>query len=72
VPGGAAIVATFATDGPTKCSGLPVVRYDEASMLAELGSEFALQDVRPEVHQTPWGSQQRFVYFLLCWSPPRS
>jgi SAM-dependent methyltransferase len=69
VPGGAAIVATFATDGPTKCRGLPVVRYDEASMLTELGSEFALQDVRHEVHQSPWGSEQRFVYFLLRWSP---
>lgn len=69
-PGGAAIIATFAMDGPSKCSGLDVVRYDEKAMLAELGGEFALQEVRREVHRTPWNSEQRFVYFLLRWSPP--
>jgi len=70
VPRGAVVLATFAMDGPTKCSGLDVVRYDEAGMLAELGPEFVLEDVRREVHQTPWGSEQRFVYFRLQWSPP--
>lgn len=64
-PGGSVVMSTFALDGPTKCSGLDVVRYDEASILAELGTEFQLQDVRREVHMTPRNSEQRFVYFLL-------
>jgi len=52
--GGTAIIATFALDGPTKCSGLDVVRYDEAAMLAELGDEFVVQETRRENHRTPW------------------
>jgi SAM-dependent methyltransferase len=69
-PGGTAIMATFALDGPPKCSGLEVVRYDESAMMAEVGSEFVLQDVRRENHKTPWGAEQRFVYFLLRCSSP--
>jgi hypothetical protein len=68
-PGGAAIMATFALDGPSKCSGLDVIRYDQGAMLAELGNEFVLLDERRENHKTPWGAEQRFVYFLLQWSP---
>ena len=30
VPGGHAIIGTFAPDGPTGCSGLPVACYDVA------------------------------------------
>lgn len=66
-PSGTVVMSTFALDGPTKCSGLDVVRYDEASILTELGAEFRLQDVRHEVHITPRKSEQRFVYFLLQW-----
>ena len=67
-PGGTAIMATFALDGPAKCSGLDVVRYDEAAMLAEMRSEFALQETRREIHRTPWEAEQRFVCFRLRWS----
>jgi 2-polyprenyl-3-methyl-5-hydroxy-6-metoxy-1,4-benzoquinol methylase len=62
-PGGTAIVATFALDGPAKCSGLDVVRYDEQSIAAELGAEFALREVRREAHVTPGKAEQRFAYF---------
>lgn len=62
-PGGHAIIATFAPDGPPKCSGLDVMRHDERSITAELGPEFALRDVRRETHVTPWESEQRFMYF---------
>src|SRR6516164_3193420 len=41
-PGGHAIIGTFGIDGPEKCSGLPVNRYDEARLSAELGTSFAL------------------------------
>ena len=68
-PGGAVIIATFALDGPPKCSGLDVVRYDEESIVTELGSEFQLQKVRRETHQTPWESEQRFIYFRFRREP---
>lgn len=61
--GGTAIIATFAMDGPPKCSGLDVRRYDERSIQAELGNEFQLQEIRRETHVTPWQSEQRFIYF---------
>jgi hypothetical protein len=61
------VIATFALDGPAKCSGLDVVRYDEQAMLAELGTEFQLQEIRRETHITPWQSEQRFIYFRFQW-----
>ena len=62
-PNGAVVIATFAPEGPPKCSGLDVVRYDEKSIAAELGAEFRLQEVRRETHVTPWQAEQRFNYF---------
>lgn len=62
LPQGAIVVATFAPDGPARCSGLEVRRYDEASLAVEFGASFALYDVRREAHRTPWGAEQRFVY----------
>jgi len=61
-PGGQAILATFALDGPQRCSGLPVMRHDENSLQRELGDGFLLQESRHEVHVTPGGKEQRFVY----------
>jgi len=63
--GGFAIIATFAPDGPDKCSGLPVVRYSPETLAAELGDEFALADARPHTHRTPWGATQAFQYSRL-------
>jgi len=59
---GAAIIATFAPDGPEKCSGLPVARYSPESLADRLGPAFALADARRHVHQTPSGSTQTFQY----------
>jgi SAM-dependent methyltransferase len=59
---GHAVIATFAHDGPAKCSGLDVMRHDEASLQRELGEEFDLRESRYETHLTPWQSEQRFVY----------
>jgi 2-polyprenyl-3-methyl-5-hydroxy-6-metoxy-1,4-benzoquinol methylase len=61
-PGGQAIIGTFALDGPEKCSGLPVQRYDAASLQRTLGADFALAEVRTETHTTPWGSTQSFQF----------
>jgi len=62
VPGGLLIMATFAPDGPQKCSGLPVVRYDAKDLLSELGDGFELLDDWREEHVTPWGDKQPFVW----------
>ena len=64
-PGGHAIIATFALDGPEKCSGLPVARYDSASLGQALGSKFHLVHARRHEHATPWGSQQMFQFSVF-------
>ncbi len=64
-PNGTVIIATFAPDGPPKCSGLDVVRYDEHSIVAELGAGFQLHEVRRETHVTPGKAEQRFNYVRL-------
>ena len=60
--GGHVIVGTFAPDGPERCSGLPVVRHDAASLGELLGSSFALADTRRHDHQTPSGAIQKFQF----------
>ena len=60
--GGHAIMGTFAPDGPEKCSGLPVARYDAEELGALLGPSFILIDSRRHEHQTPWGAVQRFQF----------
>lgn len=61
-PGGHVIVATFAEDGPTQCSGLPVMRYRADELHAVFGSFFLLLQHSKEVHHTPSGTDQKFVY----------
>lgn len=63
-PGGYVLVATFAEDGPTKCSGLPVARYSSETLHREFGSAFDLMATEREIHTTPMGTQQAFVYCL--------
>lgn len=64
-PGGHAVIATFAMDGPAKCSGLDVRRYDGPSLALELGSGFALVKTVAEIHLTPWGKPQSFQYSVF-------
>jgi SAM-dependent methyltransferase len=68
--GGAAIIATFAPDGPERCSGLPVVRYSPESLTAELGPGYRLEQVEHEDHHTPAGRTQHFVYCRFRRVPP--
>jgi SAM-dependent methyltransferase len=63
--GGHAIIATFALDGPEKCSGLPVERSDAARLARTLGSGFKLLQSQHSEHATPWGSQQRFQFSVF-------
>src|SRR6266702_1064016 len=64
-PGGHAIIGTFAIDGPERCSGLPVVRYDAAALSAALGRTFALIETRRHEHKTPAGVIQRFQFSVF-------
>jgi hypothetical protein len=59
---GHAIIGTFAMDGPEKCSGLPVQRYDAETLQKTLGEDFKLVDSHREAHTTPWGSTQSFQF----------
>ena len=61
-PGGHVIVATFAEDGPSQCSGLPVMRYRADELHAEFGAPFTLLRHEREEHCTPFGTTQEFIY----------
>jgi ubiquinone/menaquinone biosynthesis C-methylase UbiE len=63
--GGRAIIATFGPEGPTKCSGLDVVRYDAESLQREFGVQFRLLSSSIELHRTPFGIDQQFLYCCL-------
>jgi ubiquinone/menaquinone biosynthesis C-methylase UbiE len=62
--GGFIIIATFSPEGPAKCSGLPVQRYDVATLVRQF-SECVLLDSQTEIHQTPSGTSQSFTYVRL-------
>ncbi|MDE1937254.1 trans-aconitate 2-methyltransferase [Bradyrhizobium sp.] len=64
-PGGHAIIATFALDGPEKCSGLPINRYDPEGLARELGQGFTLIESRRHDHATPWNATQHFQFSLF-------
>jgi 2-polyprenyl-3-methyl-5-hydroxy-6-metoxy-1,4-benzoquinol methylase len=61
-PGGHVIIGTFALDGPERCSGLPVVRYDSTAISELLGPSFVFLESRRHSHQTPTGTIQRFQF----------
>jgi 2-polyprenyl-3-methyl-5-hydroxy-6-metoxy-1,4-benzoquinol methylase len=64
-PGGYAIIGTFAIDGPERCSGLPVVRYDAPLLSATLGNSFAFVETRRHDHRTPIGGVQHFQFSIF-------
>jgi SAM-dependent methyltransferase len=70
VPAGHAVIATFAPDGPARCSGLPVARHDAASVLALLGDRWRLVAALRHEHRTPAGAVQPFHYGLYATVQP--
>ena len=64
-PGGVAIIGTFAEDGPERCSGLEVARYDATGLAAEFGDAFTLEHSLRDEHTTPSGAVQRFTFVVL-------
>lgn len=63
--GGHLIIGTFAVDGPLKCSGLEICRYDAVALSRELGPRFKLVRELSYTHQTPTGKPQRFFFGLF-------
>lgn len=61
-PGGFVIVATFGPNGPLQCSDLEVCRYAPAELHGEFGSGYELIAHQTELHATPAGKSQEFVY----------
>jgi hypothetical protein len=64
-PAGSVVIATFAIDGPSTCSALPVHRYDTAGLGALLGPGFELVQERRRLHRTPRGAVQPFTWVAL-------
>lgn len=60
--GGHVVISTFGPEGPAKCSGLEVMRYDAESLHEEFGGRFGLEASFEELHQTPFGTTQQFLY----------
>ena len=63
--GSTVVIATFALDGPAMCSGFPVQRYNATALAARLGSDFTLASEEPELHLTPSGKRQSFIYAVF-------
>ncbi len=61
-PGGHVIIGTFGPEGPTQCSGLDVIRYDADSLHDQFGAHFRVQETSKELHRTPFGTTQQFLY----------
>jgi SAM-dependent methyltransferase len=61
-PNGHIVVATFGPEGPERCSGLPVIRYDAEGIHDQFGDDFRKVGSDQEIHHTPWGTEQEFVY----------
>ncbi len=63
--GGHVVLATFGPQGPEKCSGLPVTRYDGAALARRLGPPYQPRRILERRHVTPWGAPQDFTYGLF-------
>jgi len=68
-PGGTAILATFAHDGPSSCSGLPVARYGAVELREAFGTAYSLITKEREMHVTPWGNEQAYMYAVMRYVP---
>jgi len=68
-PGGYVVIATFADDGPTRCSGLDTARYSASELHDAFGEGFTLVRSERELHVTPSGAAQAFTYCVCRWSP---
>ena len=65
IPGGVAIISTFAIGGPEACSGLPISQYSPTTLAEAFGGHFELVETGTHDHLTPWGTAQSFVTVVL-------
>jgi SAM-dependent methyltransferase len=65
-PGGQVVISTFGPQGPTRCSGLPVIRYGADALADALGAGFTLRSSHIDVHRTPSGAEQQFLCARLA------
>jgi SAM-dependent methyltransferase len=65
LPGGLALIATYAPGTPDDCTGLPVAGYDAAALAGELGQEFRLRISQRVVHQSALGERQEYTYCIF-------
>lgn len=68
-PGGYVMMATFGANGPMQCSGLPVVRYTPEALHSEFGAEFSMTSSEEQLHHTPFGTDQQFIYCMCRMLP---
>lgn len=64
-PGGHFIIGVFELEAPPQCSGLPVQRYSVDKLNAIFGTEFNLKYHQKEIHKTPSGVEQKYLYCLF-------
>lgn len=64
-PGGHFIIGAFELDAPPQCSGLPVQRYSVETLSAIFGTQFNLKRHQKEIHKTPSGVEQQYLYCLF-------
>ncbi len=64
-PGGFVVIGTFADDGPSHCSGLPVIGFDPDDLAQQFRPSFTAITARDEHHHTPWGVEQHFTWLVL-------
>jgi ubiquinone/menaquinone biosynthesis C-methylase UbiE len=61
-PGGYLVIGTFSENGPTKCSGLEIKQYSEATMLQRFRNSFTKMKCITEDHLTPFNTSQHFLF----------
>ncbi len=61
-PGGHVIIGVFELEAPPQCSGLPVQRYSLEKLSAIFGAKFKLERHHKELHKTPSGVEQQYLY----------
>ncbi len=59
------LMSTFATNGPLKCSGLPITQYSKEALVDNFSAHFKLLQHADEMHTTPFNTTQAFTCALF-------
>lgn len=58
-------IGTFSTNGPEKCSGLVIKKYDGPSLTGLFEPTFKTLNCRTEDHTTPFNTTQNFIFCTM-------